>query len=177
MEHLIGLPVSNMAGIGGFPCNICSFVTDQHIFFPQDYFRKQKLFHCMYQQLIKYKNHETALFFFYLSSNFIFIRPESYGSQMRASVTSENVRYDRYITSHGYWIVETVSILIEQFAYQFSKIIFVTIKLRESRFWNHCLVVNMNQDLYKSQNPKSKKGILHPYVFVHQGFSVEPTQL
>ena len=81
MDHLISLPVSNMAGIGGFPCNICSFVTDQHIFFLQDYFRKQKLFHCMYQKLIKYKKHETALFFFYnLSSNFIFIRPESYGS-------------------------------------------------------------------------------------------------
>lgn len=64
MDHLISLPVSNMAGIGGFPCNICSFVTDQHIFFLQDYFRKQKLFHCMYQKLIKYKKHETALFFF-----------------------------------------------------------------------------------------------------------------
>ena len=63
---------------------------------------------------------------------------------MRASVTGKNVKYERYITAHGYWIVETVSILIEQFAYQFSKTIFATIKLRESRFWYHFLVVNLN---------------------------------
>ena len=67
---------------------------------------------------------------------------------MSASVTSKNVKYERYITAHGYWIVETVSILIEQFAYHDRLSIlldhFSTIKLRESRFWYHFLVVNMN---------------------------------
>ena len=63
---------------------------------------------------------------------------------MSVLLNSKNVKYERYITAHGYWIVETVSILIEQFAYQFSKTIFATIKLRESRFWYHFLVVNMN---------------------------------